>query len=99
MQTHPHSHHAGIGPHWYAANVALAVLIALLFLFFLLLFLIMTATPAQAQHAVPPTAAQSAKMPEFAAGSSATGGAPATCFAQRHQETTWQNSAGAVRSQ
>ncbi len=66
MLSHPHFHHSGIGTRWNSINLALAMLIALLFLIFLLLFLIMTATPAQAQRVVPPTAAQSAKMPEFA---------------------------------
>ena len=67
MQTHSHFHRSSLHAHWSPTNVALAILLALLFLLFMLLLLIMTATPAQAQNPVPPTTAQSAKMPEFAA--------------------------------
>jgi len=66
MHSHTRSHHSIFATHWSPANVALTILLTLLFLIFLLVFLNITAVPAQAQNAVPPTAVQAASMPQFA---------------------------------
>ncbi len=67
MHSHTQSHHSIVAAHWSPANAALTILLVLLFLIFLLVFLNITALPAQAQNAVPPTARQAASMPQFAA--------------------------------
>jgi hypothetical protein len=66
MRIHSQFHHSSSRSHWSPVNVALALLVTLLFLIFLLLFLVMTATPAQAQRALPSKAEQTTKLPEFA---------------------------------
>jgi uncharacterized repeat protein (TIGR03803 family) len=67
MQSHTRTHHSFHTRHWDPAQVTIAVLVTLLLLIFLLLFLTLTAPPAWGQTAVPPTAVQAAKLPQFAA--------------------------------
>ncbi len=66
MHSHTRSHSSIFAMHWSPANAALTILLVLLFLIFLLVFMNITALPAQAQNAVPPTARQAASMPQFA---------------------------------
>ena len=66
MQSHSRAHHSPQPLHWDPASVAITILVTLLFIFFLFVFLTLTATPAQGQNHVPATAAQAAKMPQFA---------------------------------
>lgn len=64
--TRAHHHHPLFRPPWSTANVAITLLLVLLFLLFFFLLLVMTAQPLYAQAAVPSTARQAARMPQFA---------------------------------
>ena len=64
-KAHTHSHQSMLGS---PANAAITILLMLLFLIFLFLLVTLTAPPAQAQNAVPPSARQAMTMPQFANG-------------------------------
>ena len=107
MQSHSRAHHHPLHTHQLdPAKVTITILAMLLFLIFLFLFLTLTATPAQGQNRVPPTAAQAAKMPQFASrlahpmrtggpgapGSGAMGWTPDNASRQpQHQRATYRN--------
>ncbi len=67
MHTKAHFHDQHYGMQWGPANVAITMLLTLLFLMLLFLVMTITATPADGQNTVPPTARQAATMPQFAA--------------------------------
>jgi uncharacterized repeat protein (TIGR03803 family) len=66
MHTKPHFHDQHFGMQWSPANVSITILLTLLFLMLWFLIMTITATPADGQNTVPPTARQAASMPQYA---------------------------------
>ena len=66
MQSNAHLHHHPFATHSNLANIAITMLLTVLLLILLFLFLLITATPAEGQNSVPPTARQAATLPQYA---------------------------------